>query len=75
MQDETGPQMPGVLFNSWRLMAIDGTRFDVAYSAANAAEFGRPGSGRGEGKGGYPQAHVVALVGRRPATRCRRAGA
>lgn len=56
------PQMPGVFFNGWRLMAIDGTRFDVADSAANAAEFGRPGTGRGEGKGGYPQAHVVALV-------------
>ncbi|MCX5309107.1 hypothetical protein OG304_37700 [Streptomyces sp. NBC_00160] len=43
-------------------MAIDGTRFDVADSPANAAEFGRPGTGRGEGTGGYPQVQVVALV-------------
>ncbi|MFI6007196.1 IS4 family transposase [Streptomyces sp. NPDC051366] len=54
--------MPGVFFNGWRLMAIDGTRFDVADSEANAAAFGRPGTGRGDGHGGYPQAHVVALV-------------
>ncbi|GAA3287434.1 hypothetical protein GCM10010493_80420 [Streptomyces lavendulae subsp. grasserius] len=34
--------MPGVFFNGWRLMAIDGTRLDVADSEANAAAFGRP---------------------------------
>ncbi|WP_328926695.1 IS4 family transposase [Streptomyces sp. NBC_00190] len=56
------PAMPGVFWRGWRLMAIDGTRFDVADSAANAAEFGRPGTGRGEGTGGYPQVQVVALV-------------
>ncbi|MDT9689816.1 hypothetical protein Q5762_16010 [Streptomyces sp. P9(2023)] len=46
-------------------MAADGHRryrLDVADSQANADAFGRPGSGRGEGVGGYPQAHVVALV-------------
>lgn len=56
------PAMPGVFWKRWRLMAIDGTRFDVADTEANAAAFGRPGSGRGEGRGGYPQVQVVILV-------------
>jgi hypothetical protein len=56
------PAMPGVFWNGWRLMAIDGTRFDVADSEANAAAFGRPGTGRGEGTGSYPQVQVIALV-------------
>ncbi len=53
---------PGAFWRGYRLMAIDGARLDVADSQANAAAFGRPGSGRGEGIGGYPQAHVVALA-------------
>ncbi|WP_435842239.1 IS4 family transposase [Streptomyces cyaneofuscatus] len=56
------PATPGAFWRDLRLMAVDGTRLDVADSPANAEAFGRPGSGRGEGVGGYPQAHVVALV-------------
>jgi len=52
--------------SSWwrqlRLVAIDGTVFDVPDTAENAAHFGRPGSGRGEKTSAFPQARVVALA-------------
>lgn len=51
--------------DSWlagkRLIAIDGTAIDVADTAGNEAEFGRPGVGRGE-QAAYPQARVVAVA-------------
>lgn len=54
------------LVGSWwrelRLVAIDGTVLDVPDTASNQAHFGRPGSARGEGKGAFPQARVVALA-------------
>ena len=54
------------LVGSWwrelRLVAIDGTVLDVPDTASNEAHFGRPGSARGEGKGAFPQARVVALA-------------
>jgi len=37
----------GAWYRGWQLMSIDGTCIDVADTAANEAEFGRPGSGRG----------------------------
>jgi hypothetical protein len=43
-------------------MAIDGTTFDLADTEANEAAFGRPGSGRGEGRGAYPQLRAVGLA-------------
>lgn len=52
----------GSWWRGLRLMAIDGTVFDVADTSANEAHFGRPGSGRGETKGAFPQARVVALA-------------
>ncbi|MHB8244660.1 MAG: IS4 family transposase [Acidimicrobiales bacterium] len=52
--------------SSWwrglRLVAIDGTVFDLPDTPANEEHFGRPGSGRGEAKGAFPQARVVALA-------------
>ena len=51
---------PGAFYRSWRLVSLDGTTLDVADSPANAAEFGRPGSGRGEGSA-FPQLRLVAL--------------
>jgi hypothetical protein len=45
-----------------RLVAIDGTVFDLPDTPANEEHFGRPGSGRGEAKGAFPQARVVALA-------------
>lgn len=43
-------------------MSIDGTVVDVADTPANEAEFGRPSSGRGEGRGAFPQVRLVGLA-------------
>ena len=43
-----------------RLVAVDGLTVDVPDTAANGAEFGRPGGGRGPGA--FPQVRVVALA-------------
>jgi hypothetical protein len=56
------PESSGAFLGELRLMAIDGTTFDVADTPANEAAFGRPGSGRGEGRGAYPQLRVVGLA-------------
>ena len=53
---------PGSFFKGRRLVAIDGTVFDLPDTTENAAHFGRPGSGRGEMTGAFPQARVVALT-------------
>jgi Insertion element 4 transposase N-terminal/Transposase DDE domain len=45
-----------------RLMAIDGTTLDLADTPANDAAFGRPGSGRGEGRAAYPQLRAVGIA-------------
>ncbi|WP_276961824.1 MULTISPECIES: IS4 family transposase [Ferrimicrobium] len=52
----------GSWWRGLRLVAIDGTVFDLPDTEANSAHFGRPGSARGEMKGAFPQARVVALV-------------
>ncbi|MGD3113053.1 IS4 family transposase [Streptomyces sp. YGL11-2] len=52
---------PGAFYGRWRLMAIDGTVFDVPDSEANAAYFGRPKTHRTE-RCAYPQVRVVALA-------------
>jgi hypothetical protein len=51
----------GAFYRDWRLVSIDGTYLDVADTEANNAEFGRPGSGRGEGVGAFPQLRLVGL--------------
>jgi hypothetical protein len=56
------PETRGAWYRDWRLMSIDGTCLDVADTAANEAEFGRPGSGRGEGAGAFPQVRLVGLA-------------
>jgi hypothetical protein len=43
-------------------VAIDGTVFDLPDTPANEERFGRPGAGRGEAQGFFPQARVVALA-------------
>ena len=48
------------MVSGWRLASLDGTCLDVADTAANRAEFGRPGGGRGESA--FPQLRFVALV-------------
>jgi hypothetical protein len=52
----------GAFYRRWRLVAVDGTTFDVPDTAANAGFFGRPGSARGAGKGAFPQVRVTALA-------------
>ena len=53
---------PGSWWRRLRLVAIDGTVLDVPDTPSNQAHFGKPGSGRGEKKGAFPQARVVALA-------------
>jgi hypothetical protein len=53
---------PGAFYRDWRLVSMDGTCLDVADTVENDAEFGRPGSGRGEGVGAFPQLRLVALA-------------
>jgi hypothetical protein len=55
-------QSRGAFYRGWRLMSIDGTCLDLADTPENGAHFGRPGTGRGEGRGAFPQVRVVALA-------------
>jgi hypothetical protein len=52
----------GAFYRGWRVMSIDGTCLDAADTPANDEAFGRPGSGRGSGKGAYPQVRLVGLA-------------
>lgn len=52
----------GAWYRDLRLVAVDGTTFDLPDTEGNAAFYGRPGTGRGQGRGAYPQARVAALV-------------
>ncbi|MEU5100654.1 IS4 family transposase [Streptomyces sp. NPDC020996] len=51
----------GAFYGRWRLMAVDGTVFDVPDSQENAAHFGRPKTHRTQ-RCAYPQVRVVALA-------------
>jgi hypothetical protein len=54
------PQTPGAFYKGWRLMALDGSVYNVPDSDANAAAFGRPTGARGDGA--FPQVRKVSLV-------------
>ncbi len=54
-------QTAGAFYRDWRLVSIDGTCLDVADTQANQEAFGRPGTGRGEGVGAFPQLRLVGL--------------
>lgn len=54
---------PGAFHRRWRVMAVDGTVFDVPDSEENAAHFGRPKTHRTE-RCAFPQVRVVALAER-----------
>lgn len=56
------PATKGSFWRGLRVVAIDGTTLDVPDTAANEEAFGRPSSGRGSGKGAYPQLRAVALA-------------
>ena len=50
----------GAFWRGRRVMSIDGTVLDVPDTPENAAELGRPGSGRGE-RSAFPQLRLVGL--------------
>ena len=52
----------GAFYRSWRVVAVDGTTFDVPDTPSNVDRFGRPGSSRGQGKGAFPQVRVAGLA-------------
>jgi len=54
------PEMEGAWYRGYRLMALDGSLFNVADTKANALAFGR--SCNQYGKGAYPQARAVMLT-------------
>jgi transposase IS4-like protein/DDE family transposase len=56
------PETRGAWYRDWLLTAVDGSTFTVADTEDNEREFGRPGSGRGEGKTAYPQIQAACLV-------------
>jgi hypothetical protein len=51
---------PGAWYRHWRIMAVDGTCFDLPDEQANAQFFGYPGSSTGSSA--FPQARVLGLV-------------
>ncbi|MFF0067286.1 IS4 family transposase [Streptomyces sp. NPDC005279] len=53
---------PGAFWRGLRLLAVDGTCWDVADTEANEAAFGRPGNGRGTGRSAFVQVRMAALV-------------
>jgi hypothetical protein len=54
------PDTPGAFYQGLRLMGIDGTVLDIPDTPANAAAFGRPTGGRGDGA--FPQVRKLSLV-------------
>lgn len=53
---------PGCFWHGLRLLAVDGTCWDVADSVANEAAFGRPGNSRGHDKSSFPQVRMACLI-------------
>jgi hypothetical protein len=62
MRPQAGPETRGAWYRDWLLTAVDGTTFTVPDTDDNDREFGRPGSGRGEGKTAYPQIQAACLI-------------
>ncbi len=52
---------PAAFYRGWRLMAIDGTTFDVPDTPANDEGFGRPGT-KSEDRSAFPQLRLVGLA-------------
>jgi Insertion element 4 transposase N-terminal/Transposase DDE domain len=55
-----GPDTPGAFYKGLRLMGLDGVIYNVPDSDANAAAFGYPQGGRGQGA--FPQVRKLSLV-------------
>ncbi|MEU5853665.1 IS4 family transposase [Saccharopolyspora shandongensis] len=62
MTPRARPDTRGAWYRDWLLTAVDGTTFTVPDTEENEREFGRPGSGRGEGKTAYPQIQAACLI-------------
>ncbi len=54
-------QTPGAFYHDWRLMALDGSVYNVFDSPVNAHAFGRPSAGP-RGDGAFPQIRKLSLV-------------
>ncbi|WP_133806165.1 IS4 family transposase [Kribbella caucasensis] len=54
------PDTPGAFCRSWRLVAVDGTTFDVPDEPGNVARFAKPSNDQGQGA--FPQVRLVALA-------------
>jgi hypothetical protein len=54
------PQTRGAWYQQWRLVSLDGSTLDVADTAENDKEFGRPGASRGASA--YPKIRFVGLL-------------
>jgi hypothetical protein len=52
----------GAWYRGLRLVAMDGATLDAPDTTENDEQFGRPGSGRGEGKGAFPQIRLVGVA-------------
>jgi hypothetical protein len=50
----------GACYREWRLVSLDGSTLDVADTAENEKEFGRPGASRGASA--YPKIRFVGLL-------------
>jgi hypothetical protein len=57
-----GESTRGAFYRGLRLVSLDGTCLDVADTEHNDQAFGRPGTGRGQGVGAFPQLRLVALA-------------
>jgi len=62
MAPRARPETQGAWYRDWLLTAVDGSTFTVPDTEDNEREFGRPGSGRGEGKTAYPQIQAACLI-------------
>src|SRR3954465_228342 len=56
------PTTPGAFLCGLRLMAIDGTPLALPDTPHHARLFGRPTTGRGTGRGAFPQLRLVWLI-------------
>jgi hypothetical protein len=54
------PHTPGAFYKNWRMVALDGSVYNVPDSDANAAAFGYPKGGRGAGA--FPQIRKLSLI-------------
>jgi hypothetical protein len=52
----------GAWYRGLRLVAMDGATLDAPDTTENDEQFGRPGGGRGEGKGAFPQIRLVGVA-------------